>query len=48
MYITLSGEAKQNYELKPLTLVFHQLPSVSPKQLCVLAHLGCTRKVGTS
>ena len=25
--------------------MFHLLPSVGPKQLCALAHLGCTRKV---
>ena len=31
-----------------LTLVFHHLPSVGPKQLCALAHLGCTREAGTS
>ena len=30
------------------TLEFHHLPRVSPKQLCALAHLGCTYKVGTS
>ena len=28
--------------------VFHHLPSVGPKQLCALAHLGCTREAGTS
>ena len=27
---------------------FHHLPRVSPKQLCALAHLGCTRAAGTS
>ena len=26
-----------------LASVFHHLPSVSPKQLCALAHIGCTR-----
>ena len=31
-----------------LTLVFHHLPSGGPKQLCALAHLGCTREAGTS
>ena len=31
-----------------LTSVFHHLPSVGPKQLCALAHLGCTREAGTS
>ena len=28
--------------------MFHHFPSVGPKQLCVLAHLGCTREAGTS
>ena len=27
---------------------FPHLPRVSPKQLCALAHLGCTRAAGTS
>ena len=27
---------------------FHHLPRVGQKQLCALAHLGCTRKAGTS
>ena len=27
---------------------FHHLPRVGPKQLCALAHLGCTRAAGTS
>ena len=31
-----------------LTSVFHHLPSVGPKQLCALAHLGCTCEAGTS
>ena len=31
-----------------LASVFHHLPSVGPKQLCALAHLGCTREAGTS
>ena len=31
-----------------LASVFHHLPSVGPKQLCALAHLGCTRQAGTS
>ena len=31
-----------------LTSVFHHLPSFGPKQLCALAHLGCTRKAGAS
>ena len=40
---TLLGKAKPS-----CVSVFHHLPSVGPKQLCALAHLGCTRKVGTS
>ena len=31
-----------------LATVFHHLSSVGPKQLCALAHLGCTREAGTS
>ena len=31
-----------------LILVFHHLPSVGPKQLCALEHLGYARKVDTS
>ena len=31
-----------------LASVFHHLPSFGPKQLCALAHLGCTREEGTS
>ena len=27
---------------------FHLLPRVGPKQLCAVAHLGCTRAAGTS
>ena len=36
-------EAKQC--ILKLASVFHHLPSVGPKQLCALAHLGCTRRV---
>ena len=45
-YIIRQGEA----ELRILELmsVFHLLPSVGPKQLCALVHLGCTPEVGTS
>ena len=39
-------EAKQR--ILKLASVFHHLPSVGPKQLCALAHLGCTREAGTS
>ena len=31
-----------------LTSVFHHFPSVGPKQLCALAHLGCNCETGTS
>ena len=40
------GEAKLH--ILKLTSVFHHLPRVGPKQLCDLAHLGCTHKVGNS
>ena len=39
-------EAKQR--LLKLASVFYHLPSVGPKQLCALAHLGCTRRAGNS
>ena len=39
-------EVKQS--ILKLASVFHHLPSVGPKQLCALAHLGCTREAGTS
>ena len=38
-------EVKQS--ILKLASVFHHLPSVGPKQLCALAHLGCTREAGT-
>ena len=34
--------------ISKLTPVFHHLPSVGPKQFCVLAHLGRTHEVGNS
>ena len=40
-YINRLGEAKLC--ILDLTLMFHHLPSVGPKQLCALAHLGSTR-----
>ena len=45
-HIIKRGEA----ELRILELpsVFHHFAGVGPKQLCVLAHLGRTRKLGTS
>ena len=40
---------KAELHLLKLTSVFHHLPvSVRPKQLCALAHLGCTHEAGTS
>ena len=45
-YIIKQGEAKLC--IVELTSVFHYLPSVDPKQLCALAHLGCTNKADTS
>ena len=30
------------------TIKKHHLPRVGPKQLCALAHLGCTSEAGTS
>ena len=40
-----SQTAATRGEAKP---VFHPVPTVGPKQLCALAHLGCTREAGTS
>ena len=45
-YIIRQGEAELH--ILELTLVFHHLFSVGPKQLCASAHLGCTREAGTS
>ena len=45
-YIIGQGEAE--LRILELTSVFHHLPSVGPKQLRALAHLGCTREAGTS
>ena len=42
----LPSEAKLNYVYT--TLKKRHLPRVGPKQLCALAHLGCTRAAGTS
>ena len=49
------GKAKPSYVrqgeaelgILELTSVFHHLPIANPKQLCALAHLGCTCKAGT-
>ena len=41
-YLIKQGEAELH--LLELISVFHHLLSVSPKQLCTLAHLGCTRE----
>ena len=45
-YIIRWGEAELH--ISKLISVFHHLSSVGPKQLCALAHLGCTREAGTS
>ena len=45
-YIIRRGKAKLH--ILELTSMFHSLPCVGPKQLCALAHLGCTSKAGTS
>ena len=43
------GEAKVRvFNIKTTWSEFHYLPGVGPKQLCALAHLGCTRATGTS
>ena len=44
--IVRQGKAKQRSS--KLTSLFHHLTSVSPKQLCALAHIGCPSKAGTS
>ena len=36
------------HKLRIYNLKKHCLPRVGPKQLCVSAHLGCTRAAGTS
>ena len=45
-YIIRQGEAE--LQILELASVFCHLPSVSPKQLCAFAHLGCTLEAGTS
>ena len=43
------GEAEVRIlDFKTTWSEFHHLPRVGPKQLCALAHLGCTRAAGTS
>ena len=43
------GKAKVRIlDFKTTWSEFHHLPRVGPKQLCALAHLGCTRAAGTS
>ena len=46
LYIIRQGEAE--LRILELSKVFHHPPSVVPKQLCALAHQGCTCKAGTS
>ena len=45
-YIIRLGKAE--LRALELTSVIHHRPSVSPKQLCALAQIGCTQKAGTS
>ena len=53
---TVDQEARRNRatyiealeHVSKLNVAFHHLPSVGSNQLCGLAYLGCTRKVGTS
>ena len=46
---TRRGEAEVRIlNFKTTWSEFHHLPRVGPKQLCALAHLGCTREAGTS
>ena len=45
-YIIRQGEAE--LRISELTSVFHHLTSVGLKQLCALAHLGCTHTAGNS
>ena len=46
IFIIKQGEAQLH--ILELTSVFHHLTCVGPKQLCAVAHLGCTREAGTS
>ena len=47
--ITLLGKVKPSCVLiLNITSVLHHLPSVSPKQLCALEHVGCTREADHS
>ena len=43
-----SATKRVNGKLLYHTSEFHHLPRVGPKQLCALAHLGCTCAAGTS
>jgi len=46
-YVIRQGKGKLH--ILELTQVFHHLPRIGPKQLCALAHLGCTHEPsGTS
>ena len=44
------GKAKlyTHMQFQNYTSEFHRFPNIGLKQLCALAHLGCTREVGTS
>ena len=42
------GRGEAELPIFKLISVFHHLPSVSAKQFCASAHLGCTYEAGTS
>ena len=43
--VAISKPKRKTLDFTP---VLYHLSSVGPKQLCALAHLGCTREAGTS
>ena len=45
---TATEQGKAKLRILKLASVFDHLSSVGPKQLCALAHLGCTCEAGTS
>ena len=47
-YQTVFSKAKLSSIYLILKLHFLHIPTVQPKQLCALAHLGCSREAGTS
>ena len=42
------GRGEAELRILKLTSVLHHLPSVGPKQLCALSHLGCTSQANAS